>query len=66
MNRWLALFLLAVGIALVLGVIVAIVAWGARRYERRVGTGADDGGHLEGASELDHLAIDQAHDDAHH
>ena len=65
MNRWLALVLVAGGLAAFFAVIVGTFAWLARRHERRHGTGPDDGGRYAGGSDLDHLALDQARDDAH-
>ena len=66
MNRWLALVLFAASVAAFAAALLALFAWRARSYERRVGVGPDDGGHYSGGSELDHLALDQSRDDAHH
>ena len=65
MNRWLALLLVAAALAAVTATFLAIMAWRARAHERRVGTGPDDGGRYSGGSDLDHLALDQAAEDAH-
>lgn len=64
MNRWLLLLALAAGLVFIIGGILALLAWLGRRHERRVGFGPDDGGRYTGGSKLDHLAVDQAVDDA--
>ena len=66
MNRWLLLLALAAGFAAVIGGILLLLAWLARRHERRAGIGPDDGGRHSTGSTLDHLAVDQAADDAAH
>ena len=65
MNRWLALSVVAAGVAAFFAVPIGAFAWLARRHERRHGIGPDDGGRYTGGSDLDHLALDQAADDAH-
>jgi hypothetical protein len=64
MNKWVVLAALAVGSAAFLGGVVAVVGWLARRHDRRHET-FDDGSRLSLGSPLDHLAMDQARDDAH-
>jgi hypothetical protein len=65
MNRWLALLLLVATISTIVAACFAVIGWRARAFERRAGIGPDDGGRYTGGSDLDHLAIDQARDDAH-
>jgi hypothetical protein len=64
MNKWVLLAVLSAGILAFAGSIVALLGWLARRHGRRHET-IDDGDRLMLGSALDHLAIDQAHDDAH-
>ena len=64
MNRWFGVLLLLAGLAACFAALLGVLGWLARRHERRVGVGPDDGGRYAAGSDLDHLAVDQAREDA--